>query len=138
MSWTVHRFETMALAILLNKVHIVFIFEVVATHLPQVLVIHVRSHDFLVSSDSVLLSHKRLKPVVDSGSLREEESAAWSELAEVKQSLFRANISVVPLSQLLLLLNILIQEFLFGEGNCVDSLEIIVLLLTQPVSRGVL
>lgn len=56
----------------------------------------------------------------------------------MEQILFRTHVPVVSLREFFLDLQILIKEGLFGESNSVDSLEIVVLLLAQPIGRRVL
>ena len=44
---------------------------------------------------------------------------------------------MVSLRQLLLLLQVLVKLRLLREGNCINALQIVILLLAQPVSRGI-
>lgn len=44
---------------------------------------------------------------------------------------------MVSLRQLLLLLQVLVKLRLLREGNCINTLQIVILLLAQPVSRGI-
>lgn len=45
---------------------------------------------------------------------------------------------MIPLGQLLLYFDILIQLCLFWEGNSINSLQIIIILISKPISRRVL
>jgi hypothetical protein len=64
-----------------------------------------------------------------------EEGTPGGESGEVEKVLLGTDVAVVPLGQLLLLLYVLVQLSLLRERNGVDALQVVVLLLSQPVSR---
>lgn len=76
-SGAVHGFQPVHLFVLLDEVHVLFVFEEVSGHLPEFLVVDVRGDDLAVSSNTVFLSHEFLQAVVDDGALWEEEGTAW-------------------------------------------------------------
>ena len=56
-SRTVHRLEPMLLLSILNEENVLFILEVVSTHLPKFRIVHVWRNDFAVASDFVFGPH---------------------------------------------------------------------------------
>jgi hypothetical protein len=116
MAWAVHRLEAVNfILVLMNKVHVILVFEEVATDLPQFLVVHIRSDDFLVATNAIFVTHECYKPVVDLGAVRIEESTTRSEFAEIEQTLPWTYLCVFTLLELLLFLEVFFQKCLLGE-----------------------
>lgn len=67
-----------------------------------------------------------------------EQGWTWSEIGKVKKFILRANSSMISFKQLLLLFKILIKLTLFGECDGIYSLQIIIVFVSQPISRRVL
>ncbi len=137
MSRTIHRLEPMLFFSILNEEYVLFILKVVTTHFPEFWVIHVRRNDFAVASNFVFGSHEFDESVVDYSTVRVKQCWAGSKVCKVKQFILRTNCSMVSLKQFLLLLEILVKLTLFWESNSVNSLQIIVIFVSQPVSRRV-
>ncbi len=79
MTRTVHWFESVHLVlVLMDEIHVVLVLEEVSAYLPQLLVVHIGSYDFLVAANSVLLAHQSYQPVVDLGAIGIEEGTTWS------------------------------------------------------------
>lgn len=65
MSRTVHWLEAMLFFSILNEKDVLFVFEVMPTHLPKLRVVHIGRNNFTVASDFVLRPHEFNKPVID-------------------------------------------------------------------------
>lgn len=77
------------------------------------------------------------KGVVDTGTVREPETGSRAEFVEEEEFLFSPDLAVVTLGGLLEELLVLCHLFRVGEGDAVDSLEGVVVLVAQKVRRRV-
>lgn len=104
---------------------------------PEFRVVNVGTDDFIVASNFVFRSHQLEKSVVNDSSMGFEKSAAGSQVSKVEKSLLGTDVSMVSLSQFLLDSDVLIEFSLFWEWNGINSLQVIVVLVAQPVSSWV-
>ena len=128
----------MLLSSLINEENIFLIFEVVATNLPQLRVVNVRRNDLAVPPNAVFSPHQLHQLVVNDCSMGIEECTSRRKCGKVEKLLLGTDDPVIPFSQLLLLLQVIIQLRLLRIRNRINSLQIIVLLLTQPIRRRIL
>jgi len=102
--------------------------------LPKLEVVDVRGNDLLVATDAVLVSNHLDKLVVDGGTFGVEEGTAGRHFEMVEEVLSLANLTMVALLGLLSEVDVLVKLLLGGISDTVDSLEIIVGDLSEPVS----
>lgn len=133
-AWTVHWFQSVLLFLVIDEEDVLLIFEIVATLHPKFRVIDVRTNDFVVPSDFVLGSHEFDQSVINDSSMGLEKGTSRGKVSEVEQVLLRTDGPVISLSELLLYFDVLVELGLFGEGNCIDPLQVIVFLVAQPIS----
>lgn len=134
----VHWLETEILLLNLNLEHVLRVVLPMAGSLPQIDVVHVWSNDLFVSTGPVLLTQKLEKGVVDFGTVWQEEARSGGELVEEEEFLLLTNLSVITLGSLLQVLLVLFQLLLVWERDTVDTLEGIVVGVSEEVGRGVL
>ena len=79
-----------------------------------------------------------LQSVIELGAIGVKEGASGGQLIELEQLLVDSDLAVVPLGDLLLDAHVLGHLLLTRERHTVHALQVVVLLLPQPVSRRVL
>lgn len=121
----------------LDEEYVFFVLKVVTALFPKLRTVDVRRKDFTIASDFVFRPHKVHEFIVDDGSVRKEHRTSWRQGGPVEQVLLRTDGPVISLGKFLLHLEIFIKLTLFGVGNAVDSLQVIVFFLSQPVGRRV-
>jgi hypothetical protein len=135
---TIHGLETVLLPrLLVDEEDVLFVLEVVTADLPELRVVNVGRNHLAVTTDLVLGSHELNQTVVDNRSVWVKQSTTGSESGEIEQVLFRTDVSVVPLGQLLLLFDVIIHLTLLRIRNGIDPLQVVVVLLPQPIGRRV-
>jgi len=107
------------------------------THLPKLRVVHIGRNNFTVASDFVLRPHEFNKPVIDHRTVWVKQGWAWGKVREVKELILRTNSSMITFKKFLLLLQVLIKLTLLWECNGIDSLQVIIVFVTQPIGRWV-
>ena len=75
--------------------------------------------------------------VVDSHTHRQEEGASWAQLVEHEQLLLLSDLPVIPLLGLLDKLLVLGHQLAIRETDSIDSLQCVVLGVSQEVGRRV-
>ena len=136
MPGTVHRLDAELPLLDLREVHVLAVVLVVAGDLEQLGVIDLRGHDLVVPAAAVLLPEIREKPVVDDGSLRQEERGCRRERVEREELELPAELAMIPRPRVFQPLEVLVELLLRQERSAVDALEHRVLLVPLPVGAG--
>ena len=96
----IHRFHSEFLLLDVETKHVFFIVRGVATGFPQIKVINVRRHDFVVLVFPIFLSNKLNQSVVNLRAVFLEKAGPRTESVEKKQLLVHPDQSVVSLLRL--------------------------------------
>ena len=88
---------------------------------------------FLVSALKVFLAHELHQRVVDPSAMRQKETASGTELVEEEKLLVLSNLAMVALGGFSEESLVFGQLLLVGEGDTVDTLQRIVLRITEEV-----
>jgi len=132
----VHGLQSEILFFDLEGKHVVLVLSPMAGSLPQSVAVHVGGDNLTVSSDFIFSSNKLNKTVEDKSASRVEESGSGTQLTEEEQFLAGTDVSMISLFDFFLELNVFVQLLVGGERNTVDSLKIVVGVLTEPVGSG--
>jgi len=106
----------------------------VTRDLPKLKVVNVRGNDFLVATNTVLVSDQLNKLVVDLGTIGVEESTAWRHFEVMEEVLGSTDLTMVTLLSLFSEVDVLVELLLGRVSDTVDSLQTIISDLAQPVS----
>jgi len=82
-----------------------------------------------------LLSNQLNQFVVDFGAVWIEEGTSGGQLMIVKKFLGAANSSMIAFLGFFLKMNVFVELFFAWERNAVNTLQVVVLSIAEPVSR---
>ena len=88
----------------------------------------------MISTNTILFTNQLNKFVVNLGAVRVEEGTTRRQFMVIEKLLSTANSAVISLFGLLLKVNVFIESFLIGERYSVNTLQAVVLCITEPVS----
>jgi len=134
----VHGLQGPLILLNLEGEHIVLVMLPVTRLLPESGVVHVGRHDFLVTAGPVLVTEEALEGVVDDHTVGKEEAGTGRHIVEEEELLLLTNLAVIALGSLFEVLLVLDHHGLVGERDTVDTLERVVLGITEEVRCGVL
>ena len=134
----VHRLETELLLVNIEDEHVILVMGQVAGLLPERGVEHVGGHDLVVTALPVLLLDVFHNSVVDAHTVGQPHGGTGRALLEVKELLLLANEAVIALGSLLEELLVGGHLLLIGERDTIDTLEGVVVGVTEEVGRRVL
>ena len=106
--------------------------------LPQLRVVHVRRNNLVKAAPAVLALDKLLQCVVDTRTVWQPETAARTQLVEHEQLLLTADAAVVALGGLGQKVLVFGHLLLIRERNTIQTLQRVILLVTQEVRGRVL
>lgn len=133
----VHGLESELLLLDFEGEHVLFVMCPMTRGLPQIGLVHVGGHDLSESSLAILALQKIHQSIVDTRTVGEEEGRTRRSFIEEEQLLILTNLSVIPLLSLSKEVLVLVKLLLVGERNTSNSLDGLVLAVTQPVSGRV-
>lgn len=136
---TVHGFNTengLVSFIFLDNEHVALIFVPMTRFLPEFGVVNVRGDDFFVPAVAVLFTHDREQLVINNSAMGMEERGACRDLIELEKTLVHSDLAVVAFSDFLLNTDVFFEFFVIGERNTIDTLQRVIIFLTEPVSTG--
>jgi hypothetical protein len=133
-AWTVHWFHSITLTFNLPHKDIFFVSSIMTRSLPKFQVENIRGKHFLISTNTILFTNQLNKFVVNLGAVRVEEGTTRRQFMVIEKLLSTANSAVISLFGLLLKVNVFIESFLIGERYSVNTLQAVVLCITEPVS----
>lgn len=133
----VHGLDGPILVLALEGKHTLLVVLPVTRGTPQVNVVNVGGDDLLEATAAVLGADELLEAVVNAGAVREHEGRARGVLMPHEELLVLSNETMVTLRSKTTQLKVLIELLLLGEGDTIDALQRVVLLVSLPVGRGV-
>ena len=134
----VHRLEAVLGVVQLHRrIHVVGVVALVAADLPELATHDVRRVDEQVAAADALVAHPVFHGLADEAALGvpEDEAGAGDFLNAKEVELF-AEDAVVAGLDLFKVLEVGVEIFLVEEGGSVDALELLVLLVAEPVGAG--
>ena len=137
-SRAVHGLESKSILLNIEREHVLLVVLPVSRGVPQLDVVHVGGHDLGVSALVVFALDKVHESVVDASTVGQEEARTRGQLVEEEKLLLLSDLAMVALGSLLQELLVLSHLLGVGERNTIDTLERVVLGITQEVGSRVL
>lgn len=137
-SRTVHGLESKGILLNGEREHVLLVVLPMSRSVPQLDVIHIGRHDLSVPALVILALDEVHKGVVDTSSVREEEARTGREIVEEEQFLLLSNLAMVTLGGFFQELLVLSHLLGVRERDTIDTLERVVLGITQEVRSRVL
>lgn len=134
----VHGLEAKLLLLNLQNKHVLLVLGPVTRRLPQIGLVHVGRNDFLEVTLAVFALDAVHQSVVDAGAVGQEESRSRRDFVKKEELLVLTNLAMVAESSFSEESLMLFEGLLIGERNTGNTLNRLVLAVTQPVSGRVL
>jgi hypothetical protein len=134
----VHGLEAEHLLLDLEGEHVLLVVSPVTGLLPQVGLVHVGRHDLIEATLLILSLDEVDKSIVNTGAVREHKGRSWRHFIPEEQLLLSTDLAVVPLGGLFEENLVLFKLLLVRKRDTRNSLDGLVLAVTEPVCGGIL
>mmetsp|Transcript_125980 Transcript_125980/g.268801 ORF Transcript_125980/g.268801 Transcript_125980/m.268801 type:complete len:371 (+) Transcript_125980:1069-2181(+) len=137
-SRAVHRLQHPFLLLNVQAVHVILILLIVPGGHEELGAVHVWRDHFRETTETVLAAHEFDELVVDPGACRvPEDGARGGPRVEVEELHLLPEVPVIALGSLLLEFLVVLQQLVAREGDAVEALQGVELLVAQPVGSRV-
>lgn len=133
MTGAVHGLQAITLLLDIEGEHVLLIMSPVTRDLPQVGLVHVGSHNLVETTGSVFALDQVHEGVVNAYTVWQEEGGTGGGFVEEEKLLVLADLSVIAFGSLSKEVLVLLKLLLVGERNTSNSLDRLVLAVTEPV-----